>query len=105
MTYTIIVVPFVVLTALVTLATLRRPAFAQRMAASAISAAVLLVLTAIFDNIMIGVGLIDYPEQHLSGLRIGIAPLEDFSYPLCAAFLVPAVYTLLARRPDREATT
>lgn len=105
MTYTIIVVPFVVLTVLVTLATLRRPAFGQRMAASAISAVVLLVLTAIFDNVMIGVGLIDYPEQHLSGLRIGIAPLEDFSYPLCAAFLVPAVYTLLARRPDREATT
>ena len=105
MTYTIIVVPFVVLTVLVTLATLRRPAFGRRMAASAISAAVLLVLTAIFDNVMIGVGLIDYPEQHLSGLRIGIAPLEDFSYPLCAAFLVPAVYTLLARRPDREATT
>jgi len=104
-TYTIIVVPFVVLTVLVTLATLRRPAFGQRMAASSISAAVLLVLTAIFDNVMIGVGLIEYPEQHLSGLRIGIAPLEDFSYPLCAAFLVPAVYTLLARRPDREATT
>ena len=48
MTYTIIVVPFVVLTVLVTLATLRRPAFAQRMAASAISASVRLVLTAIF---------------------------------------------------------
>ena len=105
MTYTIIVVPFVLLTIVVTLSTLRRPAFGRRMAASAVSAIVLLVLTAIFDNVMIGVGLIDYPEQHLSGLRIGIAPLEDFSYPLCAAFLVPAVYTLLARRPDREATT
>lgn len=105
MTYTIIVVPFVLLTIVVTLSTLRRPAFGRRMAASAVSAIVLLVLTAIFDNVMIGVGLIDYPEQHLSGLRIGIAPLEDFSYPLCAAFLVPAVYTLLARRPEREATT
>jgi len=104
-TYTIIVVPFVLLTIVVTLSTLRRPAFGRRMAASAVSAIVLLVLTAIFDNVMIGVGLIDYPEQHLSGLRIGIAPLEDFSYPLCAAFLVPAVYTLLARRPEREATT
>jgi lycopene cyclase domain-containing protein len=73
------------------------------MAASAVSAVVLLVLTAIFDNVMIAVGLIAYPEVHLSGLRIGLAPLEDFSYPLCAAFLVPAVYTLLARRTDRAA--
>lgn len=104
MTYSLILVPFILLTVAVTLATLRRPAFGQRMAASAISAAVLLVLTAIFDNIMIAVGLIVYPEEHLSGLRIGVAPLEDFAYPLCAAFLVPAVYTLVARRTDKAAT-
>jgi lycopene cyclase domain-containing protein len=102
-TYPLIVVPFVLATVLVTLATLRRPAFGRRMAASAISAVVLLVLTAIFDNVMIAVGLIAYPEVHLSGLRIGLSPLEDFSYPLCAAFLVPAVYTLLARRTDGAA--
>ena len=102
MTYPLIVIPFMIVTLIVTLATVRRPRFGRRMAASAIAAVVLLVLTAIFDNVMIGVGLIDYPEQHLSGLRIGIAPVEDFSYALCAAFLVPAVYTLLDRR--REAT-
>lgn len=103
MTYPLIVVPFVLATIVVTLATARRPLFGQRMAASALAAVVLLVLTAIFDNLMIGVGLFDYPEEHLSGLRIGLAPVEDFSYPLCAAFLVPAVYTLLGRR--REATS
>ncbi len=100
MTYPLIVIPFMTITLVVTLATVRRPRFGRRMAASAIAAVVLLVLTAIFDNVMIGVGLIDYPEQHLSGLRIGIAPLEDFSYSLCAAFLVPAVYTLLHRRAE-----
>ncbi len=72
------------------------------MLASTVSAAVLVVLTAIFDNIMIGVGLVVYPEQHLSGLRIGLAPIEDFSYSLCAAFLVPAIYTLLSPRTERE---
>lgn len=101
MTYPLIVAPFVVVTLIVSLSSLRRPAFGQRMAASAISAVVLLVLTAIFDNVMIAVGLFVYPAEHLSGLRIGLAPLEDFAYPLCAAFLVPAVYTLLARRTDR----
>ncbi|HYI50130.1 MAG TPA: lycopene cyclase domain-containing protein [Microbacterium sp.] len=102
MTYPLILVPFVLVTIVVALATVRRPRFGHRMAASALAAGVLLVLTAIFDNVMIGVGLFDYPEQHLSGLRIGLAPLEDFAYPLCAAFLVPAVYTLLGRR--REST-
>jgi len=102
-TYPLILVPFVLVTIVVTLATVRRPRFGQRMAASALAAIVLLVLTAIFDNAMIGVGLFGYPEQHLSGLRIGLAPLEDFAYPLCAAFLVPAVYTLLGRRGEATA--
>jgi cell division protein FtsW (lipid II flippase) len=32
------------------------------------------------------------------GIRIGLAPIEDFSYPLCAAFGVPAVAALLPAR-------
>jgi len=104
MTYALIVLPFLAVTVVVTLATVTRPAFARRMAASATSAAVLVVLTAVFDNVMIAAGLFTYPSEHLSGMRVGLAPLEDFSYPLCAAFLVPAVYTLLTRRTDREGT-
>ena len=46
---------------------------------------VLIALTAVFDNVMIAAGLFTYPEQHLSGLRIGLAPIEDFTYALCAA--------------------
>lgn len=103
MTYPLIVLPFLLITVIITLISARRPAFRRRMAASAISAAVLLVLTAVFDNIMIAVGLFTYPPQHLSGLRIGLAPLEDFTYPLCAAFLVPAVYALLTRPTTRTA--
>jgi lycopene cyclase domain-containing protein len=99
-TYFLINIPFVLVTVIVTLATLRRPRFGRRMAASAVAAAVLVVLTAVFDNVMIAVGLVVYPEDMLSGLRIGVAPLEDFSYQLCAAFLVPAVYTLLERRKE-----
>ena len=95
MTYTLIVLPFVAVTAIVTLATLRRPRFGRRMAASAIAAVVLVVLTAVFDNAMIAAGLVVYPQEHLSGLAIGLAPIEDFSYSICAAFLVPAVYVLL----------
>jgi lycopene cyclase domain-containing protein len=102
MTYTLIVVPFVIVTMIVTLATLRRPAFGRRMAASGVAAAVLIVLTAIFDNLMIASGLVVYPPESLSGITIGIAPIEDFSYSVCAAFLVPAVFTLLERRRALE---
>ena len=98
MTYALIVLPFIVVTTIVTLATLRRPGFGRRMAASGIIAGVLIVLTAVFDNVMIAAGLFTYPPEHLSGLRIGLAPVEDFSYALCAAFLVPAVATLLPAR-------
>ena len=104
MTYALIVLPFVVVTAAVVVATARRPEFGRRMAASAIAALLLLVLTAVFDNLMIAAGLFSYPPAHLSGLRVGLAPIEDFSYAVCAAFLVPAVYTLLPRRLARERT-
>lgn len=101
MTYPVIVVPFILVTAVVTAATVRCPRFGRRMIWSSVAALVLMVLTAVFDNVMIAVGLFTYPEVHLSGIRIGLAPIEDFAYPLCAAFLVPAVATLVERRPER----
>lgn len=97
MTYPLIVLPFVVLTAIIVALSARRPRFAARMAASGVAAVVLLALTAVFDNVMIALDLFTYPPEHLSGLRIGLAPLEDFAYPLCAAFGVPAVLALLRR--------
>jgi lycopene cyclase domain-containing protein len=98
MTYPLILLPFVALTVLVTVATARRPRFGARMIASALTAAVLVVLTAVFDNLMIAAGLFTYPEELISGVRIGLAPIEDFAYPLCAAFLLPAVWCLLSPR-------
>ncbi|MDR6166142.1 lycopene cyclase domain-containing protein [Microbacterium paludicola] len=99
-TYPLIVIPFVVATVVVTALSARRPRFRARMVWSTAAAVVLILLTAVFDNVMIAAGLFTYPEEHLSGIRIGLAPLEDFAYPLCAAFLVPAVATLL-EKPNR----
>jgi lycopene cyclase domain-containing protein len=102
-TYLTIVLPFLAATVVVVLVSARRPGFGRRMGASAAAAVVLLALTAIFDNIMIASDLISYPPEHLSGVRVGLAPIEDFSYALCAAFLVPAVYALLRDGARREA--
>jgi lycopene cyclase domain-containing protein len=58
---------------------------------------VLLVLTAVFDNVMISVGLVGYDETRISGAFVGIAPLEDFAYALAAVVLLPSLWLLLGR--------
>ena len=63
-----------------------------------IAGVVLLALTAVFDNLMIGAGLFHYAEGLTSGARIGVAPLEDFAYPVAAVLLIPALDELLPRR-------
>lgn len=68
-----------------------------------ITAGALFVLTAVFDNVMIGMGLFHYSPEHLTGLRIGLAPLEDFAYPLAAALLLPSLWTVLSRRHRTDA--
>ncbi|MCT1479796.1 lycopene cyclase domain-containing protein [Microbacterium sp. p3-SID336] len=58
-----------------------------------ITAIVLVLLTAVFDTVMIGAGLFHYSSAHLLGVYIGLAPLEDFAYPLAGVVLLPAVWT------------
>lgn len=55
------------------------------------------LLTAVFDNLMIRWGLFHYAPEALSGWALGLAPVEDFSYPLAGALLLPALWLLLAR--------
>jgi len=75
----------------------RRP---PRWASVAVALAVVLLMTAVFDNVMIGVGLVGYNASLISGVFIGIAPLEDFAYALAAVVLLTSLWTLLpARKP------
>lgn len=71
--------------------------------AAGLATAVLLVMTAVFDNVMIGVGLVGYDESRISGAFVGIAPLEDFAYAVAALVLLPSVWTLLGSRRETEA--
>ena len=63
---------------------------------------VLLLLTAVFDNLIIGVGLVAYEDTSRSGLQIGLAPIEDFSYSIAAALGLIAVWSLLDNRQQRR---
>jgi lycopene cyclase domain-containing protein len=48
----------------------------------------LLLITAIFDNVIIGLGIVAYDESLISGIKIGLAPIEDFAYSLAAPLLI-----------------
>ena len=67
------------------------------LAAAGGTAAVVLVLTAVFDNLMIAAGLFTYADAHISGVRIGLVPIEDLSYPLALVIALPGVWELLVR--------
>ncbi len=58
----------------------------------------LFVMTAIFDNLIIGFGIVDYSPEMISGIRIGFAPIEDFAYALFGAILIPILWNLQARK-------
>lgn len=53
------------------------------------------VLTAIFDNVIIGTGIVAYDESLISGIKILYAPIEDFAYTVVALLLVPSVFNFL----------
>lgn len=59
---------------------------------------VLVALTAVFDNVIVGVGLVDYDPHKISGARVGWAPIEDFAYTIGAVMIIPAVWSLLSGR-------
>lgn len=59
---------------------------------------VMLVLTAIFDNVIIQTGIVAYDEGKISGIKIGAAPIEDFAYTVVALILVPTLFNLFRSR-------
>jgi lycopene cyclase domain-containing protein len=64
----------------------------------AIASAVMLFLTLVFDNLIIASGIVDYDPQKISGIRLGVAPIEDFAYTLVALVLVPSLFNFLRIR-------
>lgn len=68
-----------------------------RWGAVALAGLALLALTAVFDSLMIGLGLFGYAPGLISGARVGLAPVEDFAYPIAAAVALPALWALLTR--------
>lgn len=53
---------------------------------------ILLLLTVIFDNVIIGAGLVAYVPQFISGVRLWLAPIEDFAYSIAAVMVVVLIW-------------
>lgn len=75
---------------------------ARTLLACAATLACLILLTVVFDSVIVGTGIVGYDESRILGVRIGVAPVEDFAYPIAAAFALPALWCLLARRSRRS---
>lgn len=75
----------------IALIVLRRyvPAFNRTWYATAL---ILIILTAIFDNVIVGLGIAAYDPHKILGLYIYKAPVEDFFYALLAVCIVPALW-------------
>lgn len=73
-----------------------------RVTAVVATMAVLVVLTAVFDSVMIAAGLFHYAPELVHGARVWLAPIEDFAYPLAGAVLLPGLWALLRSRRPRS---
>ncbi len=99
MTYAILSIAVLAALALLCVPTLRR----LPLRPLALTAIALVVLTAVFDNVIVGLHIVAYDEAKISGLLVPVAPIEDFAYALGAILLVPTVWTLLGRRKAPKA--
>ena len=54
-------------------------------------------MTAVFDNLIIMAGIVDYDPAKILGIYIYQAPVEDFFYAVLAAILVPTLWNKIGK--------
>lgn len=63
-----------------------------------VALAALLILTAVFDSLIVFVSIVGYDPEKILGIFIGFAPIEDFFYALYAAIIVPILWNRLGEK-------
>ena len=76
---------------LVVLLSLIRPKHSRHIL---ITIGILLVCTALFDSLIVSLGIVAYDHTKLLGISIGSAPVEDFFYAILAGFMIPLLWKL-----------
>lgn len=98
-TYVAMSVPFLIFAvALTSIATWK---FGLRPKSLGVPIVGLLVGTAVFDNLIIWSGLVAYEESRILGIRIGLAPIEDFLYAVAAVMVAASLWHFLDRKGTR----
>lgn len=90
MTYVLISLPFLLVAVAVALWRWRR--YPQQALVTGIVLAVVLVLTVIFDNLMIAFGNVAYGDAQNLGVYLGLVPVEDLFYPIFATLIITALW-------------
>jgi lycopene cyclase domain-containing protein len=98
-TYPMLALVFLVIAVVIVITALSgapqgQAALRRWIAPAAITLVIVAVLTAVFDSLLIGADVIRYEDRLLAGIRIGLAPIEDFTYPLVAVLLVPSLWSV-----------
>ena len=62
---------------------------------------VLMIMTAIFDNIIVLTGIVSYDESKISGIKILAAPIEDFAYTLVLVPLIVLIRSLFEKKVNK----
>ena len=57
----------------------------------------MLLTTLVFDNVIIALGIVGYDETKISGLLLGLAPIEDFAYTVVTVLAVAIIWTRVTR--------
>lgn len=102
MTYLGLGVVFVLVSAVVAVvATVREGLTARWWLVTGVTILTLVVLTVIFDSLMIAADLFRFDEASLVGVRLWLAPVEDLAWPVAAGLLLPSLWELARGRQGR----
>ena len=61
----------------------------------------MIVITAIFDNWIVAARIVGYDSSKITGIMIGIVPIEDFAYTIAAVLIVPSVWSAMLNRKKK----
>lgn len=53
---------------------------------------IMLILTAIFDSLIVGFDIVGYNLNNISQIYIFKAPIEDFAYTILAVIIIPFIW-------------
>ena len=65
----------------------------------------LMLMTAVFDNLIVLAKIVSYDESKISGLKVLVAPIEDFAYTLVLVPLMALVQSYITQWQLRRKET